>query len=469
MTDQNSQFFVILTAVGEAKQANADALGVPWSFSQMGVGDANGTDPIPSRTQTSLINERRRAQLNQLKVDPANPNFIIAEQVIPPDVGGWWIREIGLYDADGDLVAVANCAPSFKPLLSQGTGKTQVVRLNIIVTSTANVQLKIDPAVVLATRAYVDGAIVEVLPKNKTAGEFTRVKINDRGVVISGDNPATLAANGITDAYTKVQVDALFDELTSQVQEIAVNGPVVGSSRNAKMSVPVTSASAAFTADDLVVSTPAGIAYRLRNFNKSINLAAVGIGGMDTGAAPVSGFVAVYAIYNPETGVSALLATNATSVKAPEIYGGANMPAGFTASALVSVWRTDGARLLTVGSQEARRIETPFIGLLDINTDTAVLVPVSISTYVPINAKTLSGQLVAGNNSTVGASVAMDIAGSLSGIGSRYFNAFVLATGTAQVPFFDMPILTPQTMYTVRTITGGGPGRYQVLGAAYTF
>lgn len=155
MTDQNSQFFAILTAIGEAKQANADALGVPWTFSHMGVGDANGTDPIPDRLQTSLINERRKAPLNQLKVDPNNASIIIAEQVIPPDAGGWWIREIGLYDADGDLVAVANCAPSFKPLLSQGTGKTQVVRLNLIVTSTANVTLKIDPAVVLATRDYV--------------------------------------------------------------------------------------------------------------------------------------------------------------------------------------------------------------------------------------------------------------------------------------------------------------------------
>ncbi len=157
MTDQNSQFFAILTAVGEAKQANANALGVPWTFAQLGVGDANLTDPIPARTQTRLINERRRAPLNQVKVDPANASVIIAEQIIPPDVGGWWIREIGLYDADGDLVAVANCAPSFKPLLSQGTGKTQVVRLNIIVTSTANIQLRIDPAVVLATREYVDG------------------------------------------------------------------------------------------------------------------------------------------------------------------------------------------------------------------------------------------------------------------------------------------------------------------------
>lgn len=159
MIDTNSQFFAILTAVGEAKQANADALGIPWKLTELGVGDANGTDPVPDRTQTKLINERRRRQLNQLSIDPANPNILIAEQIIPADEGGWWIREIGLYDADGDLVAVANCAPSYKPVLSQGSGRTQVVRMNFIVSSATNVVLKIDPAVVLATRQYVDDSI----------------------------------------------------------------------------------------------------------------------------------------------------------------------------------------------------------------------------------------------------------------------------------------------------------------------
>ncbi|BCQ60766.1 hypothetical protein PBOI14_25160 [Pseudomonas sp. Boi14] len=165
MIDSNSQFFAILTAVGEAKQANATALGVPWTFKEMAVGDANGADPIPSRTQTKLINEWRRAPVNQVRTDPANPNIIITEQVIPSDVGGSWIREIGLFDADGDLVAVANCAPSFKPLLAQGTGKTQVIRMNFIVANTAQIVLKIDPAVVLATREYVDNAVIEALAK----------------------------------------------------------------------------------------------------------------------------------------------------------------------------------------------------------------------------------------------------------------------------------------------------------------
>lgn len=165
MIDANSQFFAVLTNVGMAKQANADALGIPWKITEMGVGDANNTDPIPSSAQTRLINEWRRRPLNQLKVDPANPAVIIAEQVIPADEGGRWIREIGLYDADGDLVAVANCAPSFKPVLSQGSGRTQVVRMNFIVSSTASITLKIDPAVVLATRDYVDSRLLEELYK----------------------------------------------------------------------------------------------------------------------------------------------------------------------------------------------------------------------------------------------------------------------------------------------------------------
>ncbi|MQG94499.1 phage tail protein [Pseudomonas sp. MN1F] len=171
MVDQTSQFYAILTNVGAAKQANADALGVPWTFSQMAVGDGNPAGlenpphPMPVATQTALLNEWRRAPLNQLKVDPSNAAIIIAEQIIPADVGGKWIREIGLYDAAGDLVAVANCPPTFKPLLSQGSGRTQVVRLNLVISNASNVQLKIDPSVVLATREYVDSRLTEEISK----------------------------------------------------------------------------------------------------------------------------------------------------------------------------------------------------------------------------------------------------------------------------------------------------------------
>ncbi|HHA3806998.1 TPA: hypothetical protein ACOCPI_004353, partial [Yersinia enterocolitica] len=113
---------------------------------------------------------------------------------------------------------------------------------------------------------------------------------------------------------------------------------VVGTSRNAKMSVTSVSATATFTADELIVQTSiGGRQYKLTSFSKTINLATTGVGGMDTGTVPANGFVALYAIYNPTTQISALLAVNASSVVAPEVYGGSNMPAGYTASALVSV------------------------------------------------------------------------------------------------------------------------------------
>ncbi|QNH04445.1 phage tail protein [Pseudomonas sp. B11D7D] len=154
-----STYFAILTDRGEAKLANAQALGTQVQYSHMAVGDGNGALPVPDRMQPALVREQYRAGLNELKVDPLNASQIIAELVIPENVGGWWIREMGIYDADGDLIAVANCPPSYKPLLAEGSGRTQVLRMVLIVSSTAAVQLKIDPSVVLATRAYADSLI----------------------------------------------------------------------------------------------------------------------------------------------------------------------------------------------------------------------------------------------------------------------------------------------------------------------
>lgn len=181
MIDENSHFMAILTAIGEAKQANANALGIPWVISEMGVGDANGIDPVPLREQTALINERRRAPVNQLKIDPDIDSMIVAEHVIPANVGGFWIRELGLYDDEGDLIAVANCPPTFKPELSQGSVRTQVVRINILVSSTKNIQLKVDPAVVLATREYVEKALVRASQTEAEEGkEKTKVMTPER-------------------------------------------------------------------------------------------------------------------------------------------------------------------------------------------------------------------------------------------------------------------------------------------------
>ncbi|OAZ99752.1 phage tail protein [Halomonas sp. G11] len=159
MIDENSTFGGFLTTVGEAKQANANALKTPWKLTHLLLGDANGSDPVPDADQTQLVNQVHRAAINQLSIDPDNPGILIAEVVLPPNIGGWWIRELGIEDEDGDFVAVANCPPSYKPLLAQGSGRNQVVRMHLILSNTANVELKVDPSIVLATREYVDKEI----------------------------------------------------------------------------------------------------------------------------------------------------------------------------------------------------------------------------------------------------------------------------------------------------------------------
>ncbi|MEN4928342.1 phage tail protein [Erwinia billingiae] len=156
------KYFALLTNQGAAKLANAAALGTKVDLKEMAVGDGGGTLPTPDPALTKLIGEKRRAQLNSLSIDAANSSQIIAEQIIPENEGGFWIREIGLYDADGVLIAVANCAETYKPQLAEGSGRTQTVRMILIVNSTSAVTLKIDPSVVLATRKYVDDAVIEV-------------------------------------------------------------------------------------------------------------------------------------------------------------------------------------------------------------------------------------------------------------------------------------------------------------------
>lgn len=157
-----AKYYAILTTLGAAKLANAMALGTKLEITTMAVGDGGGVLPTPDANQTAIVGEQRRAPINMLSIDPANPGQIIAEQVIPENEGGFWIRTIGLYDKDGTLIAVANCPETYKPQLQEGSGRTQTIRMILIVSNTDAITLKIDPAVVLATRKYVDDKVIEV-------------------------------------------------------------------------------------------------------------------------------------------------------------------------------------------------------------------------------------------------------------------------------------------------------------------
>ncbi|WP_042861797.1 phage tail protein [Dickeya sp. NCPPB 3274] len=156
-----TKYFTLLTQVGEKKLAAAIAAGKPLELVQMGVGDGNGVLPTPDSVQTRLVNERRRGVINSLTVDPDNASQMIAEQVIPENEGGFWLREIGLYDVDGDLIAVGNCPETYKPELKEGSGRIQTVRMVLIVSHTDAITLKFDPTVALATRRYADTLLAD--------------------------------------------------------------------------------------------------------------------------------------------------------------------------------------------------------------------------------------------------------------------------------------------------------------------
>lgn len=215
MTEQNTLYIAMLTEVGAAQQAKAIASGTPWHITHMGVGDGNGVTPLPSRLQRKLVNENVRMKLNRLTVRTDKP-VIVAELILPSDIGGWWVREVGLYDSTGALVAVASYPATYKPTLTQGTGRTQGIRLQILVSSTSNITIQDDPTLVMATL----GTVREEIAKGEAA---SAVKLKTpRKIAVTGDATGdalfdgsenasialTLAETGVSaGTYSKITVN----------------------------------------------------------------------------------------------------------------------------------------------------------------------------------------------------------------------------------------------------------------------
>lgn len=243
---------------------------------------------------------------------------------------------------------------------------------------------------------------------------------------------------------------------------------VVGSVRNLVMNVAAASATATLTTDEIIVETAlGGLRYCLANFNKTINLALTGAGGMDTGTAPVSGFVAIYAIYNPTTQTAALLAQNASTLRS-NVYSGANMPAGYTASALVSVWPTDASGKFVVGGQIDRKLFLNNTSAFTISTSVPTLTANGIASVVPSNARTVGGTAV-GTNSTANGGISWAIAGTPTGVGqvSGSTNSATAGSGIA-APFDDIPLFTAQTVYYTNIVTTSGVPTLNVSISRYT-
>ncbi|HGH4618000.1 TPA: tail fiber protein [Enterobacter bugandensis] len=156
------KYKTVITKAGAIKLAAATVPnGKKVNFTAMAIGDGGGTLPVPDASQTKLVNEVWRHTLNKISQDNKHQNYVIAELLIPPETGGFWMREMGLYDDTGTLIAVGNMAESYKPELAEGSGRAQTVRMVIMVSDIESVELTIDTSTVMATQDYVDDKLAE--------------------------------------------------------------------------------------------------------------------------------------------------------------------------------------------------------------------------------------------------------------------------------------------------------------------
>lgn len=302
-------------------------------------------------------------------------------------------------------------------------------------------------------------ALAAPAPAAYAAGQvfdFIAAGTNTTGVVTL--NISSLGAKAITkygalgiqagDIVSGQSVRVRYDGTQFQMISPASAVPTItGGVRNLVMLVSAASASATMTADEIIlVNSLGGPAFVLSNFSKTINLATTGAGGMDTGSAPVSGYVALYAIYNPTTGVSALLARNATSVAPTSVYSGANMPSGYTASALVSIWPTNASSLFQVAFQQDRSLDVGQVQVLATSSIVGTPTALSLASVVPPGARSFDGMMQIGSSTNAVSTISLTPS-SLGGVGTNSLIANIPGGGSQISPFRKMKMSTSQTTY----------------------
>ncbi|EHU6837768.1 phage tail protein [Salmonella enterica] len=220
----SKKFKTIITTAGAEKLAAATVPGgKKVNLTAMAVGDGGGTLPEPDAGQTKLINEVWRHALNKVSQDNKNKNYIVAELVIPPDVGGFWMRELGLYDDAGTLIAVANMAESYKPKLAEGSGRAQTCRMVIIVSNVDSVALSIDATTVMATQDYVDDKLAE----HEQSRNHPDATLKEKGFVqLSNATDSESESHAATPKAVKAAYDLANGKYTAQDASTAQKGIV---------------------------------------------------------------------------------------------------------------------------------------------------------------------------------------------------------------------------------------------------
>ncbi len=224
MSTTTRKFKTVITNTGAKKLAQAAAPdGKPVRLTHMAVGDGGGTLPTPDSKQTRLVHEVWRHTVNRVILDATHQNRIIAELVIPPETGGFWIREIGVFDEHGDLIAVGNTAESYKPTVAEGSGRAQTFRTILTVSSTATVALTVDNTMVMATMDYVD----DKLKEHEQSRRHPDASLTARGFVqLSSDTNSVSETQAATPKAVKAAYDLANGKYTAQDATTARKGLV---------------------------------------------------------------------------------------------------------------------------------------------------------------------------------------------------------------------------------------------------
>ncbi|MCW2104490.1 UNVERIFIED_ORG: hypothetical protein M2402_001648 [Rahnella aquatilis] len=259
-----STFKSVVTTLGQARIAAAIAAGTDINITQLAVGDGNGKATTPVATQTRLVKEVYRTPLNSLKLDPTHGNWVIAEAVISASVGGFWMREMGLFADDGTLIAVCNMADTYKPTLAEGSGRTQTLRMVIAVSNTEAISLLIDDSVIMATEQYVNDLLAaHEKSRNHPDGTLTAKGFVQLNSSVSSTSEALAA--------TPKAVKAANDNANTRV-------PSTRKVNNKALSADIT-----LTAADVGALPVASAVLGTANIN-TFNLANIGVYVQSTGA-----------------------------------------------------------------------------------------------------------------------------------------------------------------------------------------
>ncbi|WP_244142444.1 phage tail protein [Pseudomonas allokribbensis] len=325
------------------------------------------------------------------------------------------------------------------------------------------------PAVVEPVTAYVTAtATTTQLPMDGVQTPGTAYI----GVDFMRSRPRNLAVMWCIKAWNAPVNQGAIDiaALAAAVETASSNGPLAGSMRGDKMQITVASSSGTIKVAGVVVGNANGKTRTLRNFSQLIDLASAnkGLGAMDVGSAPVNGYVALYAFYNPETEAQGVMAWNCTSAVAPVVYGGSAPPAGYTYSALIGVWPTNASGQFPNGYQEDRTFSWNGKEVMSTQGGRSDYSPFTVATAVPMNAKACQGYIVLQNTmSGVNTYAALGGEGGVSGMGFAC-NPSAGANGGIQVAFPFLPLTKPQTLYHILSASAG-IATFNVSITAYKF